>query len=77
MRPVPQRGTGGARGGLYSIRKKVFYRVVFFKKKADPYYAGIREENPSFPPMETVMNAAAPGGAPPRRFEDFFKVIDR
>jgi hypothetical protein len=76
MRPVPQRGTGGARGGLYIIRKKVFYRAVFLKK-ADPYYAGNREENPSFPPMETVMNAAAPGGAPPRRFEDFFKVTDR
>jgi hypothetical protein len=30
MRPVPQRGTGGARGGLYFIRKKVFYRAVFF-----------------------------------------------
>jgi hypothetical protein len=30
MRPVPQRGTGGARGGLNFIRKKVFYRAVFF-----------------------------------------------
>jgi hypothetical protein len=28
MRPVPQRGTGGARGGLYIIRKKVFYRAI-------------------------------------------------
>jgi hypothetical protein len=27
MRPVPQRGTGGARGGLYIIRKKVFSRA--------------------------------------------------
>jgi hypothetical protein len=30
MRPIPQRGTGGARGGLYIIRKKVFYRAFFF-----------------------------------------------
>ena len=29
MRPVPLRGTGGARGGLNS-KKEVFYRADFF-----------------------------------------------
>jgi hypothetical protein len=44
MRPVPQRGTGGARGGLH-VRKKVFHRADFSKNFSEKFQIKNRPKN--------------------------------